>query len=154
MKKVIKIIFIVLVCIIFFTIFSINESYATVEGLEQKNLKGIITGNVVVMGSSGSQEIGEIISGADDFISDGASNQPIKETDLQKLSGPLYTTLLIIGIVAAVIIGLVIGIKFMTGSVAEKAKVKETLIPYIAGCIVIFGAFAIWKLVVEILSIT
>ena len=38
------------------------------------------------------------------------------------------------------------------GSVSEKANVKETLIPYIAGCIVIFGAFGIWKLVVTIMS--
>ena len=40
----------------------------------------------------------------------------------------------------------------MTGSVSQKAKIKETLIPYIAGCIVIFGAFGIWKLVVTIMS--
>ena len=95
--------------------------------------------------------IGEIVSGADDFISDGASDQPITEDDLQELSGPLYTALLVIGIVVAVVVGLVIGIKFMTGSVEEKAKVKETLIPYIAGCIVVFGAFAIWRLVVNIM---
>ena len=68
------------------------------------------------------------------------------------MSDLIYNLLLIIAIVVAVIVGLVIGIQFMTGSVAQKAKVKETLIPYIAGCIVIFGAFGIWKLVVEILS--
>ena len=40
----------------------------------------------------------------------------------------------------------------MTGSVAEKAQVKETLIPYVAGCVVIFGAFGIWKLIIEIMK--
>ena len=98
--------------------------------------------------------IGDIVSGADDFIEDGAKDPAIEDSKLQDLSGPLYTTLLVIGIVIAVIVGLVIGIKFMTGSVAEKAKVKETLIPYIAGCIVVFGAFAIWKLIIEIMSMT
>ena len=34
----------------------------------------------------------------------------------------------------------------------ERAKVKEVLIPYIAGCIVIFGAFTIWKIIVTILQ--
>ena len=34
----------------------------------------------------------------------------------------------------------------------EKVKVKETLIPYVAGCIIIFGAFTIWKVVVEVLK--
>ena len=131
MKKMIKILFFILISVIIFTISSTNISYA-----------------------GGTTGIGEIISGADDFISDGASDQPIKDSNLQELSNSLYTVLLVIGIVVAVIVGLVIGVKFMTGSVAEKAKVKETLIPYIAGCIVVFGAFAIWKLVVEVLSMT
>lgn len=100
--------------------------------------------------------IGDIFSGADDFIQSGINdkNPTIDESDLEKMSDLLYNTLLIIAIVIAVIVGLVIGMQFMTGSVEQKAKVKETLIPYIAGCIVIFGAFGIWKLVVEILSTT
>lgn len=98
--------------------------------------------------------IGDIFKGADGFIENGINDghPTIKEDDLQEMSNLLYNTLLVIAIVVAVIFGLVIGIQFMTGSVAQKAKVKETLIPYIAGCIVIFGAFGIWKLVVNILS--
>ena len=53
--------------------------------------------------------------------------------------------------VVAVIIGLVIGIKFMVSSVEEKAKIKELLLPYVVGCGVVFGAFGIWSLVVNIL---
>lgn len=98
--------------------------------------------------------IGDIFDSADDFIANGVKdkNPTIEENDLKQMSNLLFNTLLIIAIVIAVIVGLVIGIKFMTGSVSEKANVKETLIPYIAGCIVIFGAFGIWKLVVTILS--
>ena len=40
----------------------------------------------------------------------------------------------------------------MAGSVEQKAKVKDSLVPYIVGCIVIFGAFGIWKLVIQILN--
>lgn len=40
----------------------------------------------------------------------------------------------------------------MTGSVEQKAKVKDSLVPYVAGCIVIFGAFGIWKMVLIILE--
>lgn len=40
----------------------------------------------------------------------------------------------------------------MTGSVEQKAKVKDSLVPYVAGCIVIFGAFGIWKMVLTILE--
>lgn len=98
--------------------------------------------------------ISDIFTGADEFIQSGIKdpNPTIDDTNLENMSDLLYNTLLVIAIVVAVIVGLVIGIQFMTGSVAQKAKVKETLIPYIAGCIVIFGAFGIWKLVVEILS--
>lgn len=98
--------------------------------------------------------IGDIFTGADNFIQAGIDdeNPTIDDTNLENMSDLLYNTLLVIAIVVAVIVGLVIGIQFMTGSVAQKAKVKETLIPYIAGCIVIFGAFGIWKLGVEILS--
>lgn len=96
--------------------------------------------------------ISEIFSGADDFISKGqsGSNQiPIKD-----VSNIIYNILLIIGVVVAIIVGLIIGIKFMTGSVEDKAKVKETFIAYIAGCIVVFGAFTIWKVVVTVIQST
>ena len=100
--------------------------------------------------------ISDAIEGADKFINDGVSNTDptIDENDLQTMSDMLYNAFLIIGIIIAIIIGLVIAIKFMTGSVEQKAEVKKTLIPYIAGCVVIFGAFTIWKLVVDLLSNT
>ena len=40
----------------------------------------------------------------------------------------------------------------MISSAEEKAEVKKMLIPYIVGCIVVFGGFGIWKLVVNILQ--
>ena len=76
---------------------------------------------------------------------------PIAQSDTKTLSNNVYNILLFIGLAIAIIIGLVLGIQFMVGSVDQKAKVKDSLIPYIVGCIVIFGAFGIWKLVVTIL---
>ena len=38
----------------------------------------------------------------------------------------------------------------MMGSVEEKAEVKETLVPFIVGCVVVFAAFAIWKIFILI----
>ena len=98
--------------------------------------------------------LSDAIGGADDFIQSGIKDKSpaISEDNLQGMSNMLYNTLLVIATIIAVIVGLVIAIQFMTGSVGERAKIKETLIPYIAGCIVIFGAFGIWKLVVRILS--
>lgn len=38
---------------------------------------------------------------------------------------------------------MVIGIKYMSGSIEEKANYKKTMIPYLIGCICIFGASTI-----------
>lgn len=97
---------------------------------------------------------GGIITGGDDFISsaDSSSYATIKNDSLRDISSNIYNILLIIGIVIAIFVGLILGIQFILGSVEEKGKVKESLIPYFAGCIVIFGAFGIWKLVVTILQ--
>ncbi len=54
-----------------------------------------------------------------------------------------------IGVVVAVIVLLVIGIKYMIGSASEKAEYKKTMIPYLVGALLIFGASAIAKVVVK-----
>lgn len=94
--------------------------------------------------------IGNIMSGADDFIQSGQGTQQIEGADIKGLSDIIYNVLLIIGTAIAMIVGVVLGIQFITGSVEAKSKVKESLIPYFTGCVVIFGAFGIWKLVVMI----
>ena len=48
--------------------------------------------------------------------------------------------------------GAILGIKLMISGIDEKAEVKKLLIPYVVGCIIIFGGFGIWKLVVTILQ--
>lgn len=44
-----------------------------------------------------------------------------------------------IGTIAAVIAIMVIGIKYMMGSTADKANYKETMIPYIIGAFMLFA---------------
>ena len=93
----------------------------------------------------------DMIGDADKFLNSSAE-PAIKSSALQNFSNKFYNIFLTIGIVIAVIVGMVLGIKFMVGGAEEKANIKEVLVPYVVGCIVIFGAFAIWKLVVTILS--
>lgn len=93
----------------------------------------------------------EVIKEGNDFVSK-ANGSIIDLSNLRSASNTLYNILLIIGIFLAIAIGMYLGIKFMLASAEDKAKVKEALIPYVAGCIVIFGAFAIWKLAVTLLS--
>ena len=93
--------------------------------------------------------ISDIFKSANNFIKDRQDNLPLT-VDKDIISG-IYNILLIIGIISAVIVGIILGIQFIIGSVEQKSKIKESLLPYIAGCIVLFGAFGIWKLIIEIL---
>ena len=48
-----------------------------------------------------------------------------------------------VGVVVAVVILMVLGIKYMMGSAEEKAEYKKTMMPYLIGAILIFAATAI-----------
>ncbi len=91
------------------------------------------------------------IEGADNFLEKGGSSV-INEETLKEASDFVFNAFLAVAIVIVVIVGMIIGIKFMMAGIEEKAELKETLVPYFWGCIVVFGAFGIWKLVVTILS--
>lgn len=95
--------------------------------------------------------VSDIISGGDSFIEAGKNQNVVIDTDkLQSASNTVYNILLVVGMCIAVVVSCILGIQFMIGSVEEKAKVKDALIPFIIGCIVIFGAFGIWKIFVNI----
>ncbi len=91
-----------------------------------------------------------IVGGADDFISHGQGGfaTAINPKGLSDTVDLIYNTLLIVGTCVAVIVATVLGIQFITGSVEQKVKVKESIIPFVIGCVVIFGAFGIWRLVI------
>lgn len=95
--------------------------------------------------------IDETFNGADSFVSEGKYYN-IDSSKLSNTSRFLYNTLLAIGLVISVISGLFLGIKYMTSAANEKAEVKELFVPYIISCCVIFGAFTIWKIVVNVLK--
>lgn len=100
---------------------------------------------------SSSYALGDIFSQGKGFLETGNDiSQTINTVELEKTSDDIYNTLLAIAIMVAIIVGMVLGIQFMAASADEKAKVKEALMPYVVGCIVVFGAFTIWKVAVNI----
>jgi len=92
-----------------------------------------------------------VVEGANAFLKAG-DETVIQESRLNSTSNFIFELLFAIAIIAAVIIGMIIGIQFMMGGIDEKAKLKEALLPYFVGCVVVFGAFGIWKLTVTVLS--
>ena len=54
-----------------------------------------------------------------------------------------------IGSVVAVLVLVVLGVKYMMGSAEEKAEYKKTMIPYLVGAILIFAASTIANVVYQ-----
>lgn len=95
----------------------------------------------------------DIMNRADGFVNNGENGENVINTNaLKEGSNTLYNVLLVIGIAVAFIWGIVLGIQFITGSLGEKADVKKNLIVYLVGCIIIFGAFGIWRLLLQLLE--
>ena len=113
----------------------------------------IIIQTICIPTSNALSSLDDVLSSGENFISEGKNQgSAINSTDLQAISDVTYNVLLALGVVATVIVGAVLGIKLMWGSVEQQSKAKEALPPFIISAIVIFGAFGIWKLCVSIFS--
>ena len=58
-----------------------------------------------------------------------------------------------IGIIVSVLALVVIGIKYMLGSIDEKAEYKKTMIPYVIGCFMLMGVSILIGLIEEIAKV-
>lgn len=77
-------------------------------------------------------------------------NGDTPEADVQEIKTVGNKTISIastIGSVVSVIVIIVLGIKYMLGSVEEKAEYKKTMVPYLIGAALIFAASGIASVV-------
>lgn len=74
-------------------------------------------------------------------------NGSVQTNDLTKVGNNIVTIIQVVGIVIAVIVLLVIGIKYMLGSASEKAEYKKTMIPYIVGAVLIFAGTSLVRVI-------
>ena len=82
-----------------------------------------------------------------------AQNQSVNGTnEITTLGGRIVGIVQVVGVVIAVIIILVIGIKYMIGSAEEKAEYKKTMIPYLVGAILIFPGATIVNVVYNLVT--
>lgn len=93
-----------------------------------------------------------VFSDAQQFITDGGTASGVDESKLKDISDTISSILLTVAIAVTFISIAVMGINFAIQTVEEKAKIKEAMVPWVIGIIVSFGAFGIWKLVVNIFS--
>ena len=69
------------------------------------------------------------------------------DQQITKVGGNIVNTIQVVGIVIAVIVLLVIGIKYMMGSASEKAEYKKTMIPYLVGAVLVFAGTSLVKVI-------
>ena len=88
------------------------------------------------------------IPGKIDQIAQG--NSGADTTKVVNLGATIVTIMQTVGIVVAVVVLLILGIKYMMGSAEEKAEYKKTMIPYLVGAILIFASTTIVNVVYNI----
>lgn len=68
-------------------------------------------------------------------------------TPLRDAGNNIVNVITTIGTVISVIVLVALGIKYMIGSVEEKAEYKKTLMPYVIGACLVFAASKIAQLI-------
>lgn len=75
---------------------------------------------------------------------------PEQSTRLNEIADIVIGFVYYAGIFISVGMLMIIGIKFMMGSLEEKAQFKETLFPYLIGAILLFGGINIIKIIYDV----
>ena len=67
----------------------------------------------------------------------------ISNSNLMDTGNGIITVLTVIGTVISVIVLIILGLKYMMGSVEERAEYKKTMMPYVIGAALVFAASTI-----------
>lgn len=114
---------------------AVSATNTTIEGYEMQ-LQSIIEGSNRVEGNF------------TDIFDDISYYEPTDSSEGQQLinkANVILTIITNIGMVIAVLMSAILGIKYMLGSVEEKADYKKGMIPYLVGAFLLFGICTIVK---------
>lgn len=87
-----------------------------------------------------------------DHYKPSSTNSVSGATKLGTIGNKIIGVVQIIGSISSVIALIIIGIKYVTGSVEEKAEYKQTLKPYLIGAILLFGITNILSMAVDVVG--
>ena len=74
----------------------------------------------------------------------------ISQSELLEKANVILGIINVIGVVSSVITLIIIGIKYMTGSVEQKAEYKQELVPYVIGAIFLFASTTIANVIYKL----
>lgn len=78
----------------------------------------------------------------------------VTEADAQMLTdkvGVILGTIRNIGVITSVLVLMIIGVKYMMGSVEEKADYKKSMWPYVVGCIMVSSGTIIVSYIYDVI---
>lgn len=70
------------------------------------------------------------------------------DTTIENIGSTILSIITGVGMILAIVLVAVLGVKYMMGSTEEKAEYKKSMIPYLVGAVLVFGASAIGRSVV------
>ena len=89
-----------------------------------------------------------IVSKAKSFIEQGESKSTLNTSDIAKDLSGIGQLFYIIGL--ALIVGMILGLKYMQSGADQKANVKEKLIWYVIAIFLLVGAVSITKMIITV----
>lgn len=75
-------------------------------------------------------------------------------TTLVEKIKPIINIISIFGIIVSIITLIILGIKYMVGSVQEKAEYKKSMIPYLIGAVLLFSGSTIISIIYNLIQNT
>lgn len=94
----------------------------------------------------------KIMEIANNFILVGKENEILNMSDSQNVLMGLASILLSIAIAVLLIVGMIMGVKYMISGADERANLKEKLVWYVVSAVLIFGVTGIYNLIVSVVT--
>lgn len=83
----------------------------------------------------------------------GSFKDAFKDSEkITNLGSTIITVIRVIGIVVTVVVLMILGIKYMTGSVQEKADYKKSMLPYLIGVFIFFSLSQIIPVIIDLVG--
>ena len=76
----------------------------------------------------------------------------VTHNQVDKAGQVIITIIRVVGVIVAIVMLLVLGIKYMTGSAEQRAEYKKTMIPYVVGAVLLFAATTIVGLLYDFIK--
>lgn len=71
-------------------------------------------------------------------------------TKLSKIGGDILGVIQVAGTIISIIVLIILGIKYMCGSIEERVQYRKTMIPYLIGSIMLFSVTNIVSIIYKI----